>query len=82
VVGSPAIAGAAGVAVGGAIGNVASVAIWGAAPNPFVVLHGGTGIAFNLADVLVIGGAGLIAVAATTHARANRERLRTPISQL
>lgn len=82
VVASAAIAGAAGVAVGGTIGNVASVAIWGAAPNPFVVVQGGSGIAFNLADVLVITGAGLIAVAATAYARANRERLRTPISQL
>lgn len=82
VVGSPAIALASGVAVGGTIGNVASVAIWGAAPNPFVVVRGGSGIAFNLADVLVIAGAALIAVAATAHARANRGRLRLPISHM
>ena len=82
VVGSPAIAAAAGVAVAGTIGNIASVAIWGAAPTPFVVVYDGSGVAFNLADVLVIAGAWLIAVTAAGHARANRARLRTPISQL
>ena len=82
VVGSRAIAAAAGIAVAGTIGNIASVAIWGAAPNPFVVVHDGTGVAFNLADVLVIAGAWLIAVTAAGHARANRGRLRAPVSQL
>jgi lipoprotein signal peptidase len=82
VVGSRAIAGAAGVAIGGTIGNLASVAIWGAAPNPFVLVFDGSGVAFNLADVLVVAGAWLIAVTAAVHARAQSGRLRTPVSQL
>jgi lipoprotein signal peptidase len=78
-VGSVGIAAAAGVGVGGSLGNLASVAIWGAAPNPFLVADGSGVLAFNLADVLVVSGAVLVAVAASGFARRHRPMLRAPL---
>jgi hypothetical protein len=75
-VGSVAVATAAGIAIGGTVGNLSSVAIWGAAPNPFLVPVGAGVVAFNLADVLVVSGAALIPLAATALAHRHRPALR------
>lgn len=73
--GSVSIALAAGVVAGGALGNLASLALWPGVPNPIVVEP----IAFNLADVSVVGGFALTSAAAVAFALRNRERLREPL---
>ena len=78
-VGSVALATAAGIAIGGTVGNLTSVAIWGAAPNPFLVTVGAGVVAFNLADVLVISGAALIPLTAGAFAHRHRPVLRAPL---
>ena len=82
LLGSRLVAAAAAVAIGGAAGNLLSVAIWGAAPNPFFVSGLGPGVAFNLADVLVVGGFCLLGVSIVAHARAHPGRLRTRVREL
>ena len=71
----------AGVAAGGAIGNLVSGIVWWGAgvPDPLVVRAGAGGIAFNLADVFVLTGDVLLLSAATLHALRNRARLRQPV---
>jgi lipoprotein signal peptidase len=66
---------AGGVVAGGALGNLASTALWPGVPNPIVVEP----IAFNLADVFVLAGFVLVACAALGFALTNRERLREPV---
>lgn len=78
---SRAVAATAGVAIGGAVGNLTSFAIWGSVPNPFVV-DVGPDVAFNLADVLALAGVGLLCTAVLGHAYANRPRLRRRLSEL
>jgi lipoprotein signal peptidase len=73
---SVSIALAAGVLTGGAVGNLASLALWPGVPNPIVVEP----IAFNLADVFVVSGFALTAVATVALALRNRERLQEPLS--
>jgi lipoprotein signal peptidase len=48
----------AAVAVGGALGNLLSLFIWGGhgVPDPLVVQGASNGIAFNLADVFAVAG--------------------------
>jgi lipoprotein signal peptidase len=72
---SLALALAGGVVLGGALGNVTSLAFWPGVPNPIEV----DWLAFNLADVFVAGG--FAAVAGTTLALVlgDRERLRRPV---
>jgi lipoprotein signal peptidase len=72
---SVAMATAAGILVGGAAGNLVSVGIWSAVPNPLVLEP----IAFNLADVFVLAGFVLVAVTTLVFALRNRERLREPV---
>ena len=72
---SPSIALAAGVLVGGATGNVVSLAIWPGVPNPLVA----GGFAFNLADVSVGVGLGLLLPAMLVFTARNRDRLFEPI---
>lgn len=72
------IALAGGIAVGGAVANLTSLALWpsfAGVPDPLVAGR----IAFNVADVAV--GAGLVLVVATTvvFAVRNRSRLREPV---
>jgi lipoprotein signal peptidase len=63
-----------GAVLGGAAGNVASLAFWPGVPNPIEV----GAIAFNLADVFVL--AGFLLVAAVTIALVgDRERLSQPL---
>lgn len=64
-----------GVLLGGAIGNVVSLAFWPGVPDPILL----DPIAFNLADVFVL--AGFLIVAATALAFVTRDplRLREPV---
>ncbi len=74
------IAVGAGVAAGGALGNLVSAIVWSAGvPDPIVVRGSAGGIAFNLADVFVLTGDALLLSAATIHALRNRARLREPV---
>jgi lipoprotein signal peptidase len=73
--GSPAMAVGGGVLAGGAAGNVVSLALWPGVPNPISV----AATAFNLADVFVLSGFVLVAVAMLDFARANRGRLGEPV---
>ncbi len=72
------IAVAGGIAVGGAVANLTSLALWpsfAGVPDPLVAGR----IAFNVADVAVA--VGLVLVVATTlvFAVRNRSRLREPV---
>lgn len=54
---SRAVAAATGVLAGGVLGNLLSAVADGwRVPNPFVVMRGDGGIAFNLADVFIVAG--------------------------
>jgi lipoprotein signal peptidase len=64
-----------GVLAGGALGNLASLALWPGVPNPIELEP----IAFNLADLLVLGGFLLTSAAALVFAARNRERLYEPV---
>lgn len=47
----------AGVACGGALGNLVSVLAWTqGVPDPFVIVGATHGLAFNLADLFAVGG--------------------------
>ena len=73
---SSSIALAGGVLLGGAAGNLASVALWSeGAPNPLVA----GGIAFNVADVSAVLGVALLVPAILVFAARNRERLFEPL---
>lgn len=64
-----------GVMAGGALGNLASLALWPGVPNPIELEP----IAFNLADLFVLGGFLLTSAAALVFAARNRERLYEPV---
>jgi lipoprotein signal peptidase len=72
---SASLALAGGVVLGGALGNVASLALWPGVPNPIEL----DSIAFNLADAFVLLGFATTAAATLTFAVRNRERLREPL---
>jgi Signal peptidase (SPase) II len=61
-----------GAVLGGAAGNVVSIAFWPGVPNPIEV----GAIAFNLADVFVLVGFLAVALAAIALLCGDRERLR------
>lgn len=69
------IALAGGVVLGGALGNLVSLALWRGVPNPIELDQ----VAFNLADVFVVLGFATTAAATVTFAGRNRHRLREPI---
>ncbi len=71
----------AGVAAGGALGNLVSGIVWWSrgVPDPIVVRGAAGGVAFNLADVFLLVGDALLLSAAAVHALRNRERLRHPV---
>ena len=74
---SASIALAGGLVLGGAIGNLASFALWPSVqgvPDPFVA----EGIAFNLADVSATLGLVLLVPAIVVFAARNRDRLFVP----
>lgn len=64
-----------GVLAGGALGNLASLALWPGVPNPITVDR----IAFNLADVFVLAGFVFTAGATLVFALRNSERLGEPV---
>jgi lipoprotein signal peptidase len=66
---------AGGVVLGGALGNVVSLALWPGVPDPVEL----DSIAFNLADAFVLLGVATTAAATLTFAVRNRERLREPL---
>jgi lipoprotein signal peptidase len=69
----------AGLAAGGALGNLVSVLAWSqGVPDPLVVAGARYGVAFNLADVFALGGDALLLSAAVLYAMRNRGRLREP----
>jgi lipoprotein signal peptidase len=65
----------AGIGAGGALATFVSGLVWDGVPDPLV--RGG--IAFNLADVAIAFGDGLLIVAALLYAWTNRARLREPV---
>ena len=51
----------AGIACGGALGNLVSLLAWAqGVPDPFVVVGATHGLAFNLADLFAVGGDSLL----------------------
>jgi lipoprotein signal peptidase len=70
----------AGIAAGGAIGNLVSLLVWsGGVPDPLVLRGAAGGIAFNLADVFVFCGDLLLLSSAAVFAMRHRGRLRLPV---
>ncbi len=66
----------AGVAAGGAVGNLVSALVWSAGvPDPLV----GGRVAFNLADVFLLAGDALLLCSAVVYALRNRARLWEPV---
>ena len=72
---SPTLGFGGGVVLGGAVGNVVSLAVWSGVPDP---LDAGA-IAFNLADVFVLAGFVLVAAATLALVARDPERLREPV---
>lgn len=67
---------AGGVAAAGALGNLVSALLWrGGIPNPIVA----GGLAFNVADVCCVGGAGALVLGAALFALRNPALLREPV---
>ena len=75
---SASIAVAGGVVLGGALGNLVSIALWpslAGVPDPLVA----GGVAFNVADVAVAVGFVLLLPATALFALKHRERLFDPV---
>ena len=67
----------AGVACGGALGNLVSLLAWTqGVPDPFVVAGATHGLAFNLADLFAVSGDGLLLSAVILYGMQQRARLR------
>ena len=77
---SPAASLGAGLAAGGALGNLVSVLAWSeGVPDPLVLTGARYGIAFNLADVFALAGDALLLSAAVIYGVRHRARLRQPV---
>ena len=74
---------AGGILLGGTLGNAASWALWPAydgTPNPFLVGDTDLGLAFNVADVAVVGAVFVVLpLGLAVFVVRNRHRLREPI---
>jgi lipoprotein signal peptidase len=67
----------AGIACGGALGNLVSLFAWAqGVPDPLVVAGATQTLAFNLADVFALAGDALLLSAAVVHGFRHRELLR------
>lgn len=76
-VSSKAAAIGAGIACGGALGNLVSLLAWSqGVPDPLVLASGTHGLAFNLADVFALSGDALLLSAAVVHGIRHHDRLR------
>jgi lipoprotein signal peptidase len=71
----------AGIACGGALGNLVSVLAWSqGVPDPLVVAGDTQGLAFNLADLFTLSGDVVLISAAVVHGMRHREGLRERVS--
>jgi lipoprotein signal peptidase len=69
----------AGIACGGALGNLVSLLAWTqGVPDPFVVAGATHGLAFNLADVFAVGGDSLLLSVVILLGLQRRAALRQP----
>jgi lipoprotein signal peptidase len=70
----------AGIACGGALGNLVSLLAWTkGVPDPFVVVGATHGLAFNLADLFAVGGDALLLSVVILLGLQRRSALRQPI---
>jgi lipoprotein signal peptidase len=70
----------AGIACGGALGNLVSLLAWSqGVPDPFVLVGRTHALAFNLADLFALMGDALLVSAAVLYGLRHRERLRERI---
>jgi lipoprotein signal peptidase len=70
----------AGIACGGALGNLVSLFAWSqGVPDPLVVAGSMHGVAFNLADLFAITGDALLLSAVTLYGIRHRARLRESV---
>jgi lipoprotein signal peptidase len=77
---STAAAFGAGLACGGALGNLVSLLAWSqGVPDPFVIAGSTHGLAFNLADLFAVSGDTLLLSTVLLYGMQQRARLREPI---
>src|SRR5215212_5378829 len=70
----------AGVACGGALGNIVSLLAWAqGVPDPLVVVGATHGLAFNLADLFALGGDALLLSAVILHGLQRRAHLHARV---
>jgi lipoprotein signal peptidase len=70
----------AGIACGGALGNLISLLAWSqGVPDPLVVAGAAHGLAFNLADLFAIAGDALLLSVVVLHGMRDRARLRASV---
>lgn len=70
----------AGIACGGALGNLVSVLVWAqGVPDPIVVIGATHGLAFNLADLFAVAGDALLLSAVTLYGMHRRAHLRARV---
>ena len=71
----------AGIACGGALGNLVSLLAWTqGVPDPFVIAGATHGLAFNLADVFAVSGDALLLSVVVLLGVRRRTALRAPVS--
>ncbi|MGH3102819.1 MAG: signal peptidase II [Gaiellaceae bacterium] len=79
---SRSLAAVCGLLVGGAAGNLLSLALWplhDGVPDPFAIRRGEMVAYFNLADVFLAGSVLALLPVTVVFALRNRERLRQPV---
>ena len=77
---STAAAFGAGLACGGALGNLVSLLVWSqGVPDPFVITGAAHGLAFNLADLFAVSGDALLLSTVILYGMQERARLRERI---
>ena len=70
----------AGIACGGALGNLVSLLAWAqGVPDPFVIVGATHGLAFNLADLFAVGGDSLLLSVVVLLSLQRRAALREPV---
>ena len=71
----------AGIACGGALGNLVSLLRWKqGVPDPFVITGATHGLAFNLADLFAVGGDSVLLSVVILLGLQRRAALREPVS--